>query len=68
MIQRNIPREVDKFSEIASICSVSASNMIEICYEITKNCVVVCFGGGRGCTLIGLTSQTLIMSSLYQEK
>ena len=32
VINRNIPREVDKFSEIASICSVSASNMIDTCY------------------------------------
>ena len=32
VIHRDIPREVDKFSEIASICSVSASNMIDTCY------------------------------------
>ena len=68
VIHRNIPREVDKFSKNASISSVSASNMIENCHQTIKNCVVVCFGGGRGCNLIGLTLQTLIMSSLYQER
>ena len=42
MIHRNIPREVDKFSEIASICSVSASVLCSVLTFQTPTLAMEC--------------------------